>query len=160
MKTKLGYKGVCHVDVFEDDKLVKTIDVNNTLTNGGQYCMLTALSDKPQHRLVKAILGTGETISPAINNTVSDVQDPYSKFVQFTTPTLTEPLGTIDLKVTWKLEVSEYNGLTISEIGLLYKDAALEEHLFCRVTLSGIDQIFKTANTALNGVWTITVTES
>ena len=159
MQTHLGYLGICGFDVYENDVYIKHIEVKNQLTYGGQHCLLRGITNDSKNYLYNAILGNGITVPPDVSNTIGVIENPYKKALTFIKTTIATS-STQSLGVTWRLEISEYNGHTISELGLSFLSQDSNELLFCRVTLDELDQVYKSSKITLNGIWNITVTES
>lgn len=161
MENFINYIGIVKLEVVnEDTGEIRNIEINNQLTTGGQYTILNALSHDKRFEINGVIFGNG-VVPISYSNTIGDITNGYTiSILNYNLPSSPTTSG-MTLSLKWKLDTLKYNGFTITEIGLTSANLnSSENYLFCRLTLSEANQVFKTSNISINGQWHITVTES
>lgn len=161
MNQNINYTGTVILEVTDHDTGEKrVITTNNVFTIGGQYTLLNAIVRDQKHEIAQAIFGDGSA-AKAITNTIGTFANAFTTSIQAFAAPATPTTSGMTLSASWNLRSIDYNGFTISEVGLVAQDVlSLETVLFCRITLDASDQIAKTSNISVNGSWFITVTES
>lgn len=154
----LGYKGICSYDVYCDDEYIKSVKINNMLVNEGQLGILRALSDPINYNISRLYVGSS-TSTISVNSTLSSFTDLFAKDIDhqnYIKPTTTTDLF---LQVKWKIETSEYNNMTVSELGIGYKDEDNNDKLFAKVNIASMDQFLKNNKYVIYGTWNISIQE-
>lgn len=138
---KGSVRGNVHIKIFQGRNLIDEIKAHNLVVNAGRNAAAGLLGNgTPTKYITQVAFGTDGTdpssldtaITAAFNKAIASTSYPSTGVVQF----------------DWTLELTEDNGVTIKEIGLLCSDGTL----FARKT--GMN-IIKDNTIRLEGSWTI-----
>jgi hypothetical protein len=135
-------KGIFKLQIYQADNLIENYEDSNLIVNGAKYQTARLVAGQGQERhIAKIAFGTnGKEPEPKniiiTNQFVKNINAfnyPDDGRVQF----------------DWNLLISENNGMSIFEFGLLTADGML----FARK--SRVNPIFKASDISLEGQWTI-----
>lgn len=138
----LPLKGIFELRRYDaDDNLLETYIEENLIVNGGRTAIATLLAAATSGKAVTKIGFGTNGADPVLTNTA--LTGSFVKAVSgFAYP------ATGQVKYSWSLELSEGNGMTIREYGLICTDNTL----FSRKTRA---EIVKDNTVRLEGSWTI-----
>lgn len=140
-KDQIELKGVFHVKIFQGDKLINEITENNLIVASGRTALAQLLGNtSPGGYISNIAFGEGSVAPSTLDTTLTT---PFSKAVN----SVSYP-GVGQVKFDWSLELTEDNGVTIQEYGLMCSDGTL----FARKT--GV-LVAKDNTIRLEGSWTI-----
>lgn len=156
----LKYKGICTYDIYSDDQYLKSVTIDNMLVNEGQLGILRALSDPINYNINRLYIGSSVT-TITTNSTLSSFTNLFSKEIDhqnYVKPSI--PIdGKFLLQIKWKIETSEFNNMTVSELGIGYKDENNNDKLFAKVNVNSNEQFLKTSKYVIYGTWNISIQE-
>lgn len=141
--SKLKITGVFKCKVFEHGKLIKEYTGNNLVVTKAFEKLAQFLATNVCPPISKIQFGSG-TGTPLLGNTALTAPVFTNSIISAVNPTV----GTVEY--TWALGLTEANGITITEFGLLFDDM----DLFARKT--GLT-VAKTSSISLTGTWEITI---
>lgn len=141
-KDTLVLKGVFELRKYDvDDNLIETYIEENLIVNGGRTAIATLLAAATSGKAVTKIGFGTNGADPVLTDTA--LTGSFVKAVAgFTYP------ATGQVRFSWSLELSEGNGMTIREYGLICTDNTV----FARKTRA---EIAKDNTVRLEGFWTI-----
>jgi len=137
----MGPRGVFLLNTFKNGILIDTYESENLVVNNGRTAVAAFLGAGSGLSVTDIAAGTNST-APALTD-VAPLAAQFSKAiaaVSYPSPG--------QVAFTWNIGISESNGITINEFGLLLSDNSL----FSRKT--GVS-IVKDNTISLSGTWTI-----
>jgi hypothetical protein len=141
MKDKQSLRGVFSLQVWKGDKLVEQYEDNNLIVNNGRNFIAQLVGGTVTGQIDQIGFGTDGT-APAL----ADVEL-TAAFKKNVGGAALVPVGR--MAISWTLDPSEANGMTIREFGLFYNNGGV---LVARKTR---EPIVKTSDVRLTGTWTL-----
>jgi len=149
---KLKYKCDVHVDIYEHDKLINTIDKSNLLLKTGKLIILECMCN------VVANYGVLNSMAFGNSDSLATIDDDIYNFgtyhVNNTTGYVLDLVNFDNVKIYWELTESEFNGNTIKTIGLVGSNK-IYNMVFNRINLDLEEYVDKKPFVKLSGYWHI-----
>jgi len=176
LSERLIYNCSLDLQVFENGELIKSFNQENLVTNTGWSGLYENMVSKSSY--------SGKTYGPiswslfGTSTIASDVTSTYSSYgasdgnYRYANAINGYSFNNAYLKINMKLDEQEFNipaqlspSLPVACIGLgFYKYTTVSEyikptHIFNRILLEEANRFYKTYNTKISGVWTITIAQ-
>lgn len=151
---QINYQCNLHIEIYENNELINTIDKSNLLLNDGKLLILECLCNPTSvyGNLTSMIFGDSSTTA-----TVTDQISNYGTYViNNTTGYVLDTTNKDNVKVYWSLGESEFNGKTLRTIGLI-GGSRIYNQVFNRVNLDPSEYVTKTPYIKLSGYWQISL---
>ena len=154
-KENVTYNCNLHLDVFENDNLINSIDKNNLLMDTGKLVLFEAMCNpSPLYGNVSSmIFGDSDVAATVSDNTTSF----GSYHINDTTGYVLDLVNYDNVKIYWQLIESEFNGKTLKTIGLIGSNRTYN-YIFNRINLMVGEYIVKTPYIKVTGYWQIFLT--
>lgn len=154
-KEPINYKCKMHMNVYENDKIVNTIEKSNLLLKTGKLIILECLCNPTPiyGNLTSMVFGNSETVAD-VNDSISDFGDYH---VNNTVGYNIDQTTYDNVKIYWSLSESEFNNKTLKTIGLVGNNSSYN-HVFNRINLLTQEYIVKAPYIKITGYWQIFLT--
>lgn len=141
-----------HINVYENDELINTIDEHNLLLQDGKLLILECLCNPNSiyGNLTSNIFGDSD-----VTATYTDQISDFGNYLINDTNGYSIDMDNKDnVKIYWVLKESEFNGKILKTIGLIGGNRVYNK-VFNRVNIDSSKYITKTPYIKLSGYWQI-----
>ncbi|MDX9694583.1 MAG: hypothetical protein RBT49_02230 [Bacteroidales bacterium] len=148
----IKYSCNLHVDVYENDELINTIDKHNLLLKDGKLLILECLcnGNSVYGNLTSNVFGDSD-----VTATYTDQINDFGTYhINDTTGYVLDMDSKDNVKIYWVLRESEFNGNVLKTIGLVGGNRTYNQ-VFNRVNIDPGEYVTKTPYIKLSGYWQI-----